>query len=75
MCKACRSMVYRRLMARPEAHRGHADAGRLGPLIRLVACGQLALVLQIAVTNHPPAGQAPTREAAQAAFVEAANGG
>jgi hypothetical protein len=25
-------------------------------------------VYGIAVTNHPPAGQAPTREAAQAAF-------
>jgi hypothetical protein len=65
MRKACRSMVYRRLMARPDAPpREHADAGRLGPLTRLVACSQLALVSQIAVTNHPPAGQAPTREAA-----------
>ena len=32
-------------------------------------------VYGIAVMNHPPAGQAPTLEAAQAAFVEAANGG
>jgi hypothetical protein len=41
-----------------------ARGERVGRIKRTIAVGGYG----IAVTNHPPAGQAPTREAAQAAF-------
>jgi hypothetical protein len=49
-----------------------ARGERVGRMYRTIAVGGQQVwnwtVYGIAVTNHPPAGQAPTREAAQAAF-------
>jgi hypothetical protein len=49
-----------------------ARGERVGRMYRTIAVGGGEAwnwtVYGIAVTNHPPAGQAPTREAAQAAF-------
>ena len=49
-----------------------ARGEKVGRMYRTIAVGGGAAwnwtVYGIAVTNHPPAGQAPTREAAQAAF-------
>jgi hypothetical protein len=49
-----------------------ARGERVGRIKRTIAVGGREAwnwtVYGIAVTNHPPAGQAPTREAAQAAF-------